>query len=215
MLKGAIFDVDGTLLNSMKIWDNAGEIYLTGLGKTPEPGLGRTLYAMTLEESAAYVRENYSLSQTVPEIIQGVNQVIEHFYLEEAAPKDGVKSFLQELKQRHVRMTVATTGTRYLVEAAFRRLGIDDYFDAVCTCSEIGHGKSEPDIYFRAAELMGTVPQETMVFEDAPHALMTAARAGFCTTRILDPRSPGDAPADITLPDFSDFGAFWKSADKL
>lgn len=189
LLQGAIFDVDGTLLDSMPIWDNAAALYLKTRGISAPPELGRILYPMTMREGSEYLREKYKLTPHVDEIMQGVNETIQNFYQREVLLKSGVAEFLHQLKQRKIRMTIATSSDRLLIEKALLRLQILDCFDRLFTCSELGVGKDKPDIYVAAQEFMGTKRPATWVFEDAPHAIRTAKTAGFQTVGIYDASS--------------------------
>lgn len=96
-MKGAIFDIDGTLLDSMSMWDHAGEWYLDRLGIKSEPGLGRRLLPMSMEQAAGYMREQYCLAQTEAEIVSGVEETVSRYYREEVLPKAGVPEFLTQL----------------------------------------------------------------------------------------------------------------------
>ena len=97
MIKSAIFDVDGTLLDSMKIWDNAGERYLSSVGKTAENGLSEKLCDMSLTEGAEYMKKQYALPFSIDEIVSGVLKIIEDFYFYEVGLKNGTKEILQFL----------------------------------------------------------------------------------------------------------------------
>lgn len=185
-IRAAIFDVDGTLLDSMPIWEDAGEKYLHTLGITARPGLGKVLFPMSMEEAAVYMREEYRLPCTAAEIVAGVAQTIDAFYREEVLLKDGAEGLLSSLASRGVKLAVATSGNRALCEAAFTRLGVRNYFSGIFTCSEVGAGKSRPDIFLRAAQFLGSEPAETWVFEDALHAIETAKKAGFPVAAIYD-----------------------------
>ena len=217
MIRGVIFDVDGVLLNSMPVWENLGEIYLEHLGIEAEKGLGETLFAMSLEEGADYLIENYGLKQTPGEIIAGLNREVQDFYGRKVPLKEGVRGYLQEFRDRKIPMAIATSGDRANAEAALKRLKVLSYFRAVFTCSEIGSSKSHPDIYYAAALQLDTDPSDTWVFEDALHAIRTAKKAGFRTAGVYDRASGGDLAqirdtADIYLPEFKSFELFWERA---
>ena len=217
MIRGVIFDVDGVLLNSMPVWENLGEIYLERLGIEAEKGLGETLFAMSLEEGADYLIENYGLKQKPEEIIAGLNREVQDFYGRKVPLKEGVRGYLQEFRDRKIPMAIATSGDRANAEAALKRLKVLSYFRAVFTCSEIGSSKSQPDIYYAAALQLDTDPSDTWVFEDALHAIRTAKKAGFRTVGVYDRASSRDLAqirdtADIYLPEFKDFDLFWKRA---
>ncbi len=208
MMKAAIFDVDGTILDSVGIWEEAGERYLRAIGKEPEKMLGRILFPMTIEEGAVYIKEYYKLSQDISEIIQGVLGVIKDFYYKKALLKKGAGNFLGKLFDEKIPVAAATSGKREYVEAAFKRLGILPYFSRIFTCSEIGRGKSDPLIYLTAGEYLGEDASDIYVFEDALYALETAKAAGFRTVGVYDRYSAEDTQeirrlADVFLQDFT------------
>lgn len=192
MIKGAIFDVDGTLLDSMEIWEDVGVRYLNSVGIEAEPDLGTVLFTMSIQEGAAYVKEHYHLSQEPEEIVQGVLDIISNYYKKTALLKSGAKELLEKLDKHNIPMTVASSNNKKEIEMAFERLGIAKYFDRIFTCEEVGAGKTKPDIYLRAAEYLGTRPEETVVFEDVIHAIRTAKQAGFQVVGIYDETSKDD-----------------------
>lgn len=217
MVKGVIFDVDGTLLNSMPIWENLGELYLKSLGISAEKNLSRILFEMSMEEAAAYLIEKYKLTRPVEQVVRELACQVNEYYAERVPLKEGVRQYLEEFKARKIPMTAATSGDRKNTEAAFKRLKIFSYFEGLFTCSEIGNGKSQPDIYLAAALQMDTEPGDTWVFEDSFHAIMTAKRAGFKTVAVYDKANDRQLSqiwntADIYLPEFSDFHTFYKRA---
>lgn len=184
--KGVIFDLDGTLLDSMHIWDNIGEQYLCSLGIKPREDLNETLKSMSLAQGAAYIQKTYDVEKTSEEIADGVNAIVEHFYIAKVQLKAGAEEFLAYLAEAGVKMCIATATDKYLVEAALNRLGVRKYFSAIFTCSEVGYGKDEPFIYEKAREYLGTQKKDTFVFEDAIHAIETAKKAGFPVVGVCD-----------------------------
>mgnify|MGYP004476636179 CR=1 FL=1 len=185
-MQATIFDVDGTLLDSMPVWENIGERYLSGLQIKSEENLNEVLNTMSLEQGAAYLKEGYQLDKSIPQIINEVLKIVSDFYRFEAPVKPGVRETLEWLQGKKVKMVVATSGNRELAEAALKRNGIRDYFDQIYTCTEIGSGKDEPVIYLKAAEFMQAEPKDTLVFEDALHAAETAKKAGFVVVGVYD-----------------------------
>lgn len=184
--KGIIFDADGTLLDSMMIWENAGARYLATLGIKAEPGLDHIVFPMTMDESCSYIKEHYHLPQGASEILSGIHQAVHNFYYYEAPLKPGAGQLLDLLSQRKIPMTIATTSEREHIEAAFTRLGIMDKFQGIFTASEVGCGKHSPDIYLACAGALRLPPEHIWVFEDVCYALETAARAGFHTVGVYD-----------------------------
>ena len=189
-IKGAIFDMDGVLLDSMPMWDHAGEIYLARHGIKAEPNLEQVLFTMTMQKGAEYMQEHYGLRLSTSEIMEGINDTIRNFYANEVFAKQGVPELLKMLKRYSIPVTVATSTDRCHVEAALSRTGLSGYVDRIFTCSEVGVGKAaSPKIYELAAEFMGTDIQSTYVFEDAYHAAETAQKAGFVVVGLYDESS--------------------------
>ena len=186
MIKGAIFDLDGTLLDSMFIWDTIGEVYLRSLDIEPRENLAEAFKTFTLEQAAEYYREHYGVALSVNEIVDGVNEMVAKLYRTKVTLKDGVREFLEALKSQGVKMCVATVTDRPIVEDVLNRLGIRDFFTEIFTCAEVGYNKETPHIYRAALKALGTKKDETVVFEDALHALMTAKNDGFPVAAVYD-----------------------------
>jgi len=185
-ISGAIFDLDGTLLDSMQIWETIAEDYLRSLGIEPHEDLNEKFKSMSLYQGACYYQTEYCVTASTDEIMEGINAMIEHSYLYEFPVKKGVPEFLELLKKKGVKMCVATATDRHLVEAALKRNGIDGYFMEIFTCNSVGHGKDEPDIYEAALRHLSTPKAETVVFEDLLFAVRTAKKAGFCVAAVYD-----------------------------
>ncbi len=186
MIRGAIFDVDGTLLDSLSIWDTVAEDYLRSLGIEPRENLAETFKTFSLEQSAEYCRSVYGVKQSVKEIMDGIDAMMETFYRQTAPLKPGAAEFLRALAQNGVKMAVATATDRHLIEAALTRCGVRAYFLDLFTCTSVGKSKNEPDIYRAAREALGTKKEDTWVFEDAYHAAKTAADDGFPVAALFD-----------------------------
>ncbi len=218
MLKAAIFDFDGTLFQSNSVWVSAGEHFFESIGITPKANLQEEIRTMSLYQSACYIRKEYGLSQTVEEIMDGINRTVENCYFHEVQPKQGAISFLRELKAADIRMCIATATDRYQIEAALKRCNMLDFFEEIFTCSEIGHGKDKPIIFRRAMEYLGTDRSNTVIFEDALHAIQTAKTDGFLTVGISDPYIQEQALVQSLchcyLTDFSQTESFWKFASQ-
>ena len=185
-LQSAIFDMDGTLLDSMFIWDDLGPGMLRAQGITPEADLPEKLKVLTLRQGAAYCKERYALPQSVEEIVSLIEGRVEKFYKEEVQAKPGVAKFLSLLKMEGVWMYVATATDRHLAQAALRHAGIDGYFRGMITCQDVGAGKDSPEIYERAMRRLQSNKKDTVVFEDAFHAIQTAKAAGFRVAAVYD-----------------------------
>lgn len=216
MIQGVIFDFDGTLFDSMFIWDTAGEVYLRSIGKEPEADLQKTLKPMSLLQSAQYIREKYDIPLSVEEIMDGVNRTVEGFYFYSVEPKPGVIDFLEELHHRNIRMCIATATDRYQVEAALQRCKMRHFFSEIFTCTEVGSGKDRPDIFRKAMEHLQTDRSNTAVVEDAYHAAHTAKQDSFKVVGVYDSHESRQQElsqiADVFLPDYFHLNNFWKFA---
>lgn len=207
VIKGAIFDIDGTLLDSMPVWENAGARYLATLGIKARSDLKERLDALSLPEGALYMQKEYKLSVTTEEILEGVNQVVKDFYFKEAVLKPGVCDLIQKLKKNQVRLIIATATDAEMAKAALIRNGIWKDFDGMITCEEAGAGKTSPTVFELAREHLQTKKEETWVFEDSLYAVKTASKAGFPVCSIYDAYSRDNTEeirtfSDIYVKDF-------------
>ena len=208
MRKYVIFDLDGTLLDSMYIWKDAGALFLKEKGIEAPQALYEQLKAMSLQQAANYLKQQFQLSLSGAEIIDGIKAVVEKQYAEHVSLKPYVLNYLKKLQDRRVRMGVVTASEYEHAEAALQRLGILDCFEFIMTCSQAGVGKDNPAIFLKAAEKWGANPQEVAVFEDALHAVETAKAAGFFTIGVYDESAKDDIEnikrtADLYINDFS------------
>lgn len=185
MIKFAIFDLDGTLLDSTEMWLTLGKRYLELVNAVPANDLAEKLREMSLPESARYLRETYGLPYSVEEIIRHFARMTEQYYREQVGLKDGAPRLLAQLRTRCVKMSIATAGDAALGMAALTRLGVADFFSGAVSCTEYG-AKTSPEVFLAAADLMYAVPEETVVFEDSLHAVRSAKKAGFRTAAVCD-----------------------------
>ena len=209
MVKGAIFDLDGTLLDSMFIWDTFGEDYLRTLGIEPRENLTETFKTFTLEQAAEYYQKSYSVTHSVREIVNDINNMVTEIYRTKVNLKSGVKEFLKRLHDNGVKMCVATVTDRYIAEDVLKRLNVLDYFSEIFTCAEAGYNKESPEIYRCAIKHLGTEKEETVVFEDVLHALITAKDDGFKVAAVYDAHESRQKQmkeiADYYITDFERF----------
>ena len=188
-IKAAIFDLDGTLLDSSEVWEGLGERFLIRYGIASKPGLSEELDKPSLSEGCRFLKKEYSLPMSPEEIETEVCGIISDFYRFECKLKPGAENLLRELHSRSIPLVIATAGDKTLSRAALERLGILGLFRNILTCSEFGE-KSRPDIFLHAAGLAGYAPEHTAVFEDSLTAVRTASKAGFITAAIADISEP-------------------------
>ncbi len=206
-IRGAIFDVDGTLLDSMFIWDTIGETYLRSIGYEPREKLNEVFKNMSLFQAARYYQTEYGVTLSIDQIMDGVNAMLERYYRFEVPLKPGVAELLERLRQSGVKLCIATATDRHLVEAALDRCGVLSCFGEIFTCNEVGHGKDEPDIFEAALRFLGTRREETLVFDDALYAVRTAKEAGFLVAAVYDSHERSQAEvrarSDLYLEDLT------------
>ena len=183
---GAIFDIDGTILDSMQKWENVEVEYLLSLGIKPKPGLHKDLRELGGNEIPLYFQREYGISKTAEEMHIAVNKLLEDFYHNEAILKAGAVRVLDMLRENGVKLCAATATDRHLIEPALKRCGAFDYFSRIFTCKEENTSKKRPDIFLRAAAFLGTDIKDTLVFEDAVYAIRTACAAGFPVVAVYD-----------------------------
>lgn len=184
-ISAAIFDIDGTLLDSSPVWENLGERFLRSRSVTPPDHISDILAPMTFDEGCAYLKEAGGLRESVSEIRSEVVALIADFYRSECRLKDGAAELVEKLGGRGVRLVLATAGDRELASAALEREGILRCFSGMFTCREYGP-KTEPQIFLAAAESVNTSPEDCAVFEDSLDAVVTAKKAGFVTVGVKD-----------------------------
>lgn len=210
-IKGAIFDLDGTLLDSMGAWEGVGRRYLKSKNIIASPTFEDEIKSMSLEESCRYVKEQYALEESADEILEGILRIVEGFYKNCAVLKEGVESFLKQLHKLGVKMCVATATNKALAEAALKRNDVLNYFDFVLTCGELGCNKETAEIYNRAMKTMGTQKESTVVFEDAYHAAKSAKRDRFFVCGVYDESEdePVQEICDIYIKSFLEAGEYF------
>ncbi len=185
-ISGAIFDLDGTLLNSTEMWQGAAARYITSLRKTPEPYLGSKTKAMTLPELCSYLKTEYRIATTEEKIAKGFNANLRDDYLASVDIKEYVPVILERFKQKGIAMCVTTSTDKAIAEEILARLGIRDYFSHITTCEEAGSSKEGAEVFFAAHEKLGTPKEETVVFEDGVLAIRGAKEAGFYVIAVAD-----------------------------
>ncbi len=208
MIKGAIFDIDGVLLDTMSIWNTLGSGYLRSCGIEPPSAIDKILFSMSMEQGAQYLHDNFLQCKSAENINEEIKKHLEDFYMNRAVAKPGVQTILQFLAGEGILMAAATSSPRAHVTAALERNGLLGYIGKIFTTGEMNTSKSEPLIYNTAAEYIGAAPGETLVFEDSLYALRTAAHAGFVTVGVADSGEPNQdalgTEADVFLKDYKD-----------
>ena len=182
--KYAIFDMDGTLIDSMVFWKNLATEYLTSKGILQFPAdILEQIKPMTMSESAALFRREFGLTGDVE---AQMNEMMEDHYRNDIPLKPGVWEYLENLHRQGVRMCVASATAEHLMESCLTRLGVREHFEFLLSCETVGAGKRSPLVYQEAARRLGAVPGQIAVYEDALYAVQTAKAAGFHVVGVYD-----------------------------
>mgnify|MGYP000155634495 FL=1 len=185
-VKAVIFDLDGTLVDSMWMWETIDIEFLGKYGYSCPPELQKTIEGMGFTETAVYFKERFSLPLSIEEIKQIWTEMSIDKYRNEVPLKPGAKEFLTYLKDHGIKTGIATSNGREMVEAVLESLGVREFFQVVTTACEVNAGKPAPDIYLCVAEKLGVKPEDCMVFEDVPAGILAGKRAGMTVYAIED-----------------------------
>ncbi len=207
-MKGAIFDLDGTLLDSMWFWKGLANNYLLSIDIEPPTDLRDTLKKLSLLEGCHYLKERFKLDKTPKEINDEMEILLSKQYVENFQLKPYVHEILEDLKNRNIKMCLATATEDRLVEMAFKRLGIGDYFEFIQTSNRVGIGKNDPRFFEIATERLELSPKDIWVFEDALHCIISAKHCGLNVVALSDEAATEDLDeikkyADMYIDDFS------------
>lgn len=192
-IKAALFDLDGTLVDSMWMWKAIDIEYLGRYQIELPEDLAQCIEGMSFTETAVYMKKRFQIPEEVEAMKAAWNEMAHDKYAFEVPLKAGAYEFLERLKERGIRLAIATSNSRELAETVLRAHRILDWFDAVVTGCEVKNGKPAPDVYLTAAKLVGVKPEECLVFEDVPQGILAGKRAGMTVYAIEDPYS-----ADLT-----------------
>ncbi len=195
-MKYAIFDLDGTLLDSMWVWENIDIEFLSRYELVPTPEVRQQVKSLSFRQSIDLYKTLFGLTQSVEEIICDMSQMGTKKYETEVTIKPFVLDYLKKLKQNNIPMCVATASTKNNVLPALKRLGMLEYFDFVITADDMKTGKDNPEIFHLCAQKFGAHPKDVVVFEDALHAINTAKSAGFRVVAVHD-KSAQEEETDI------------------
>ena len=180
----AIFDMDGTLIDSMIFWKNLASEYLSSKGVKQIPAdILERIKPMTMSESAALFQQEFGLTGD-PEA--EMNAMMDAHYRNDIPLKPGVRKHLQLLDRKGVRMCVASATAEHLMESCLTRLGVRDCFEFLLSCETVGTGKRSPLVYHESAKRLGGYPNEIAVYEDALYAVHTAKDAGYYVVGVYD-----------------------------
>ncbi len=187
-IKGVIFDLDGTLVDSMWVWVKIDMDFIKERNLTiPHEELMKDVAHCSFSQTAEYFRTRFGMTESTEEIMEIWNKMAEKEYGTNVFLKPGAKDFLDDLKKRGIKLALATSNSRHLLTTCLSANGITEYFDVLVTTDEsTARTKSEPDVFLLAAERMGVDPKDIFVFEDVSHSMVGAKKAGMRVIGIKD-----------------------------
>jgi len=184
--KAVIFDLDGTLVDSMWMWKSIDIEFLGDRGLACPEDLQKEIEGMSFSETAIYFKERFHLRESLEEIKSVWTEMSIDKYRNEVPLKPGAGEFLEHLASKGIKAGIATSNGRQMVEAVLTSLKIDRYFDVVTTACEVTAGKPAPDIYLKVAGTLDLHPSNCLVFEDVPAGILAGKRAGMTVCAIDD-----------------------------
>lgn len=185
-IRAVIFDLDGTLVDSMGMWKDIDIEYLEQFGQEMPEELQKDIEGISVVQTAVYFKETFDIPKTIPEMIDDWNRMAYDKYMYDVELKEGAGDFLDYLQEHGIYMAIATSNTKALTEAALYSHHILSYFDVIVTGEDIHNGKPEPDVYLRASELLGIEPEECLVFEDIPAGILAGLNADMRVCGVRD-----------------------------
>ena len=200
--KAVIFDLDGTLVDSMWMWKAIDIEYLGRFGFELPPTLQKDIEGMSFSETAVYFKETFRIPDSLEKIKSDWNQMAYDKYTKEVLLKKGAKEFLDYCKKSGIKLGIATSNSKELVTATLEALQIIDYFDCVMTACEVAKGKPAPDIYLAVAERIQVKPSECLVFEDIEMGILAGKSAGMEVCAVEDEFSMNQTDLKKRLADY-------------
>lgn len=188
----AIFDMDGTLVDSMKQWRQTGSIFLRRIGIEPTGEILKLIRTIPYEAMSQVLKERYGLHYTGVGLENEFFEIMRYSYKNLVDEKQGALAFLKMLKEMGIPMCVATGTCQELTQYTLKKLGMIDYFEFIITCPEVGKDKRSPLIFEKALERLGGQKENTIIFEDSLTAIKAAVQSGFRTIGVYDETSLKD-----------------------
>jgi HAD superfamily hydrolase (TIGR01509 family) len=201
-IDAVIFDLDGTLIDSMWMWKSIDVEYLARFGIDLPGDLQKCIEGMSFSETAVYFKDRFQLPDSLDQIKSAWNQMAWDKYANEVVLKDGVLDLLKYLEKHNIKAGIATSNSRELVDLIVEAHQIKEYFASVRTSCEVAKGKPSPDIYLLVANDLNVDPSRCLVFEDVIQGVMAGKNANMKVCAVYDEFSEKDQEEKIKLADY-------------
>lgn len=201
-IDAVIFDLDGTLMDSMWVWPDIDVEYLGRYGETLPKNLQDDIEGMSFTETAVYFKERFHIPESIEEIKEEWNRLAYDKYAREVPMKSGAAGFLREIRRRGIKTAIASSNSRKLIMACLEHNEAADCFDFIITACDVSKGKPAPDIYLSVASSLCVEPGRCLVFEDVPMGILAGKRAGMKVCAVEDSFSMGQAEKIRRMADY-------------
>ena len=200
-IKAAIFDLDGTLVDSLWVWSQIDADYLKSKGHIVPDNLNSEICHLSFTQTANYFKERFNISDSIETILDDWHNMAYYHYSKNVTLKDGAKTFLDILKKKNIKIALATSNSIPLLESCLKNNGIYDYFDSITTTDEVSNGKDCPDVYLLAAKKINVNPVDCVVFEDILPAIKGAKAAEMTVIAVHDSHSLNEQDEIVKISD--------------
>ena len=185
-IKACIFDQDGTLVDSMWMWPEIDKEYLGRFGIEYDDNLKNEIDGISFHETAVYFKNKFGISDSIEKICKDWEDMAYDKYKYEVKEKRGCQKFLEQLKSKGIKMGIATSNNRSMVDVVLESLGMKNFFEVITTSDEVKKGKPAPDVYLTTAKLLNVEPKHCLVFEDVVAGIIAGKSAGMKVCAVED-----------------------------
>ena len=201
-IEAVLFDLDGSLVDSMWMWQDIDIEYLGRFDLSVPEGLSSEIEGMSFSETAEYFKTRFQIPDTIQKIKDDWNQMAWDKYTNQVPLKAGAREFVECCRQKGLRLAIATSNSRELVEHVMKVHGILEYFDSIVTSCDVVKGKPAPDVYLEAAKRCGVAPEKCFVFEDIVSGIVAGKTAGMSVCAVDDAYSQHQEKEKRQLSDY-------------